>query len=257
MSTFLFDKHVFGPIHSRRLGVSLGINLLSTDYKVCNFDCIYCECGWTKTGLYDSEKFVDASELLIKLQQVLEDAVNNNKTIDVITFAGNGEPTLHPKFNTIIDATIELRDHYFPYAEVALLSNATTLNSSKIRQTLNRLDKRILKLDAGSEETYCNINKTIGTINLNSIVENLKNVKEVIIQSIFLKATANGNKIDNTNLQEVEKWIKQLKTIQPTEVMIYTVNRDTPLKNIQDVSIVKLNEIAQKVRQQGINANVY
>lgn len=257
MATFLFDKIIFGPIKSRRLGISLGINLLPLDKKVCNFNCIYCECGWTKaipTKLALPTAAAAVSEALaVKLQQMQQE----HEQLDVITFAGNGEPTMHPQFSKIIDSTIELRNKYFPTAKVAVLSNATLVRKASVFNALQKVDQNILKLDSGIEATCLAINKPTGSFRLAPLVNHLKKFNgNLIIQTLFLKGNYNNTIIDNSTETEVDAWMKIIEEIHPKQVMIYSLARDTPANNLEKVSKKVLNKIAKKVAAAGIDVQV-
>lgn len=253
MATFLFDEIIFGPVPSRRLGQSLGINLLPTDKKVCNFDCIYCECGLTETTQGDLPK---RGEVKLRLQEVLQEFSTHHKPIDTITYAGNGEPTLHPEFSEIIDDTCALRDKYFPNAKIALLTNSTTVNSPKIREALGKIDQSILKLDSVHKETIDLLNCPIGMFNVEKTIEQLINIPRLIIQTMFVRGTYKGKKIDNTTEQEVVPWLDALRKIRPTMVMIYTIARDTPIDTLEKVSLNELETIAARVSQLGIEVQI-
>jgi len=255
MSTFLFSELVFGPIFSRRLGQSLGINLLPTDYKYCNFNCIYCECGWTnnnnKITLPTKEQFAQIlEEKLISLKK-------NNQKVDTITFAGNGEPTIHPKFDEIIDKTIELRDKYFPKSKVAVLSNATMLHKEKIVNSLKKTDLPILKLDSAFSKTAKLLNDPKQNYSIEKIAENFKKFNgNFIVQTMFLKGEYNNQHIDNTTDTEINAWLEILKKTKPKLVMLYTIARDTPAENLEKIPILELENIAKKVNNIGIETQV-
>ena len=258
MSGFLFDELIFGPIYSRRLGVSLGINLLPTDNKFCNFNCIYCECGWTnnqkgfKIVLPKRDNF--KTRLEIKLKE-LQGTVNEP---DAITFAGNGEPTIHPKFAEIIEDTIVARDKYAPNAAISILSNASMLHKKSVTDALKKVDKNILKLDAAIEETFNNINQVMGKLSMNKIIDGLLGFEgKLIIQTLFFRGEYNNNIIDNTTPEELDAWLKVIKKINPEYVMIYPIDRGTPAKNLIKIPKEELEEIAQKVEAMGVSAKVY
>jgi wyosine [tRNA(Phe)-imidazoG37] synthetase (radical SAM superfamily) len=256
--TFLFDKIVFGPVHSRRLGVSLGINLLPTDHKKCTFNCIYCECGWTKVSTI--EKFTFPSSKLVRqyLEKKLIEMRNNEELPEAISFAGNGEPTLHPEFAEIIDFTIELRDQYSPESKIAVLSNATMLHVPEVVTALKKVDMNILKLDAGTQETFNDINCPMVDISIESIMAGLKHfTSNLIIQTLFLRGEYNGKIIDNTTEKEVNEWLKHLAELKPDMVMIYPIARATPAKGLEKISLNELDAIAEKVRKIGLKAEVY
>jgi len=198
MSTFLFDKIIFGPVWSRRLGESLGINLLPSGKKVCNFNCIYCECGITPSDKEPSG-FPSVAEVRDLLTEKLSEMKRNSSYLNSITFAGNGEPTLHPEFDKVVDLVIGIRDQYFPHVSVAVLSNATLIGSERIFKSLLKVDLNILKLDSAIEETLKQINCPRGNHNLDEIINTLKLFRgKLIIQTLFLKGVCNGRYIDNS-----------------------------------------------------------
>lgn len=255
--TFLFKEIIFGPIKSRRLGDSLGINLLPTESKLCNFDCIYCECGWTDLKHIPKTKFHPAKAVLENLEIVLLDLKCKKGNLDHITFAGNGEPTMHPEFHAIVDGTIVLRNKYFPKCNVAVLSNAAMLGSKNVILALNKVDTRILKLDAGTEETFQKINKPIANRNLAWIVDHLVEFKgKLTIQTMFLRGSYNGIHIDNTTDKEVEAWMSIILKIKPELVMLYSLDRATPAKGLEKITKKELDLIAQKLNGLNIKTQV-
>jgi wyosine [tRNA(Phe)-imidazoG37] synthetase (radical SAM superfamily) len=258
MATFLFEDIIFGPVKSRRLGVSLGINLLPGNKKICNFNCIYCECGWTGEPADSQQDMPSRSDVRKALEAKLKDMTERNEKPDVITYAGNGEPTLHHDFTGIIDDSIELRDKYFPKARIAVLSNSTTISDSKIRQALTKVDMNILKLDSVYNETVHIHNQPPGKYKVEEIIENMRKFNgKLIIQTLFLRGTYNGKHIDNTTPVEITGWLEALNKIKPSEVMIYTISRDTPLGNLlKKVPGKELDEIARKVEKMGIRTQV-
>lgn len=258
MSTFLFNEIIFGPVYSRRLGVSLGINLLPVTFKYCNFSCIYCECGWslTKEILKEdlSSRKLIAEQLEIQLKQWKEKA----EKIDAITFAGNGEPTLHPEFSGIMEDTVRLRNEYFPAARIAVLTNATRINNPEIAGSLILADDCMLKLDAGTEETFQKINQPVDLITLDDITSYISQFPgRIAIQSMFIRKKSSQEVIDNTTETELEKWLERLKKIKPDVVYIYSVARDTPSENVEKFFFNELENIANKVRSIGLKAVVY
>ncbi|NPD45646.1 MULTISPECIES: radical SAM protein [unclassified Lentimicrobium] len=257
MGTFLFNEIIFGPVSSRRLGVSLGINLLPTDYKFCTFNCVYCECGWTLKA--DKKiKLPTTEEVKNELEKVLEEYADQGKEINSITFAGNGEPTIHPDFAQVIDDTIELRNLWMPEANISVLSNASQLNKTKVTDALKKIDQNILKLDAGTEETYRLINMAQEHLKFDKIVDYLKSFQgNLIIQTLFIRGSHNGKSFDNTTEEEVNAWLQLLKEIQPESVMLYPIERDTPAESLEKVSQETLERIAAKVEAIGIKTDVY
>ncbi|HOW21867.1 MAG: radical SAM protein [Bacteroidales bacterium] len=255
MSTFLFDSIVFGPVRSRRLGASLGMNLLPPDRKVCSFNCVYCECGWTDS--IDSDMLPSRGQVQAALEYKLKKMISGGEGLDVITFAGNGEPTLHPDFSGIIDDTIELRNTYFPNADIAVLSNATMLHRPDVVAALKRVDKNILKLDSAFEATINALNQPLIRFDLKNLVDRLMAFEgKLIIQSLFVRGSINGIPVDNTTPAEISAWLKLVDQIRPSEVMIYTIARDTPANDLKKLSEEELNGIAQKVEMLGIATQV-
>jgi wyosine [tRNA(Phe)-imidazoG37] synthetase (radical SAM superfamily) len=258
MAGFLFHDIIFGPVRSRRLGLSLGVNLLPTQSKYCSFNCIYCECGWSRTDVAFQPELpsreLTAEALELKLQElVLEDYLP-----DAITYAGNGEPTLHPDFPGIVDDTLRLRDQYIPKARVSVLSNASMLHDPAIFKALQKLDNNIQKLDSGIEKIFRLINNPIRLVSLDEVVENLKRFEgNVVIQSMFLRGIYKGVYIDNTKPEEVEKWIQKLRVIRPKSVMIYPIARETPVHNLEKIGTFELERIAEQVREAGLVVKVY
>ncbi len=258
MSGFLFSDVIFGPVHSRRLGVSLGINLLPTDYKFCTFNCIYCECGWTHDQKSEDKKLPAIEIIKYKLEAKLKRLHNTHNNIDAITFAGNGEPTIHPDFPEIIDITIALRDQYFPEAKVTVLSNASYVHKHKVMKALRKADKNMLKLDAGTEETFQKINQPNANVKLKDIVEFLKSFDgDLIIQSLFLEGEINGERVSNISNEEIEAYLQHLREINPLYVMVYTIDRQTPLNSIRKLSFSELNSISRKIEEAGFKTQVY
>ena len=258
MATFLFDEIIFGPVRSRRLGVSLGINLLPTKRKICNFNCIYCECGWTR----DIEKAVSRlpgrKEVYNALESKLSELIKKNIIPDVITYAGNGEPTLHPDFPGIIDDSIILRDKYFKKTRIAVLSNATTISNPLIKNALLKVDQNILKLDSAFDSTIKIHNQPIVNVNVEELINNLIGFDgKLIIQTLFLRGIYNGKVVDNTTQVEIREWLKAIERIKPSEVMIYTISRDTPEDaRLKKVPLNELKEIAALVESIGIRTQV-
>jgi wyosine [tRNA(Phe)-imidazoG37] synthetase (radical SAM superfamily) len=258
MATFLFDKIIFGPVKSRRLGISLGINLLPVKRKICNFNCIYCECGWTGNIEKSLNHLPGRKEIFEALDAKLSEMKSMNQAPDVITYAGNGEPTLHPDFPAIIDDSIILRNKYFPNARIAVLSNSTTINKPEIKAALLKIDQNILKLDSALKSTIETHNQPRVNINVKKLIENLAGFNgRVIIQTLFLRGTLKGKEIDNTTAVEIEAWLKAIKKINPYEVMIYTISRDTPEgAKLKKVPLAELKKIAALVDSIGIRTQV-
>jgi wyosine [tRNA(Phe)-imidazoG37] synthetase (radical SAM superfamily) len=258
MATFLFDEIIFGPVKSRRLGISLGINLLPTKKKICNFNCIYCECGWTRDIDKAVNRLPGRDEVYRALDQKLSAMKADNEVPDVITYAGNGEPTLHPDFPGIIDDSIILRDKYFPKAKIAVLSNSTTINQPLIRAALLKVDKNILKLDSAFDATVKIHNQPRIDLKVEDLINELIRFNgKLIIQTLFLKGVYKGSVIDNTTPSEINAWLGAIERIRPSEVMIYTISRDTPEGGqLNKIPVKELRRIASLVEKLGIATQV-
>lgn len=251
MATFLFDRTIFGPLISRRLGISLGINLLPNNTKLCSFDCIYCECGWNPDRKLHPVSLPRRKDVQAQLREKLTDMLLNSQEPDVITFAGNGEPTLHPDFAAIIDDTIQLRNELSPKSKIAVLSNSTMLHKPSIVEALKKVDDNILKLDSGILETILLLNKPVRKLDLSELVRHLKKFEgELIIQTMFLKGSFEGHLFDNTTEVEIEMWMRLLNEIRPKSVMIYSLARDTPAENLVGISLTRLKEIGKRVEKE-------
>lgn len=257
MATILFHEIVFGPIHSRRLGCSLGMNLLPYDGKLCSFDCIYCECGYnidhkTKTRLPDRDNVKAALEdKLIKLK-------GEGTHIDVITFAGNGEPTMHPQFAKIIDDTIELRNRYYPEAKISVLSNAMNIGKEKIYAALKKVDNNILKLDSAFLETIKLLDRpATSSYSIEKQIELFKRFEgNFILQTMFVRGSHEDKIVDNTTEEELLSWLEVVRATHPREVMIYTIDRETPSKKLEKVPFDDLRKIGNRVETLGMNIKV-
>lgn len=251
MGTSLYKSIIVGPIHSRRLGISLGINILPQTTKVCTFECIYCECGDTPKGINGT--FPTLSQITKATQATLEKLREENKKIDSITFSGNGEPTLHPQFLSIIEHTISLRDKYFPSCKISVLSNATQLHNPDVICALKKVNNRILKLDAGTNELAKEIDRPQSpSYDINRIAKQLMVFKgDFIMQTIFLRGTINGKNIDNTRPETINKWIDLVKKTNPKQIMVYTIDRETPIKTLEKVSIEEMKMITQPLKEEG------
>ena len=257
MSTFLFDKIIFGPVKSRRLGVSLGINLLPTNLKVCSFDCIYCECGWNQKKQTDRESLPSENEVKEKLAVKLAEMNATGELPDVITFAGNGEPTLHPQFARNIDDTIELRDKFAPKARIAVLSNSSMIHKKAVFDALLKVDDNILKLDSAFEKTVQLLDCPKGDFSLQKVIDQLIAFRgRVIIQTMFVRGSFKGEIVDNTTETEVTAWLGLIRKIKPSQVMIYTIDRDTPLETLEKVPVAELNAIGRKLTEAGFSVQV-
>lgn len=254
MSTIIYPSPIFGPVRSRRLGVSLGINLLPADGKVCTFDCLYCECGFNAAHrahrpLPTREEVATALEERLKAMQA------EGTAPDVLTFAGNGEPTVHPHFAEIIDDTLALRDKYFPQAKVSVLTNSTLVTRPAVFEALKRVDNNILKLDTVDVEYIKFVDRPTATYDLDAIIERLAAFGgNAVIQTMFMKGTVDGKSVDNTGDEFVLPWLETVKKIAPREVMIYTIDRETPQEGLQKATREELDRIVALIKDAGIPA---
>ena len=254
--TSLYNNIIFGPIRSRRLGLSLGVNLLPIDSKLCSFDCIYCECGWNDEHP-GKRRFNAREDVRAMLDETLQKMVAQGTPPDVITFAGNGEPTLHPDFESIIEDTIALRDKHCPGAKVSVLSNATQIHREDVRRALLRVDNNILKLDSAFDATVQLINKPQGAYTVAHTVELLKAFEgNLIVQTMFLRGEYLGQRVDNTTEEEVSAWLRLVEEIRPKQVMVYSLDRDTPCQTLEKVEKDELRGIAERVVALGIACSV-
>lgn len=252
MSTIIYPSPIFGPVHSRRLGISLGINLLPADGKVCSFDCIYCECGFNEEHR-PTLPMPTREEVAQKLEAKLQQMVSEGQLPDVLTFAGNGEPTCHPYFAEIIDDTIRLRNQYCPKAKVSVLSNSTMIHRQQVHDALMKVDNNILKLDTVDPIYINKVDHPNGTYDVNMIIDRLKAFNgHVIIQTMFMRGECKGESVDNTGEAYVAPWLEAVKDIQPQQVMIYTIDRETPTQGLLKATHEQLDKIRDRVTAAGI-----
>lgn len=252
MSTIIYPSPIFGPVHSRRLGISLGINLLPADGKVCSFDCIYCECGFNED--HRPSLPMPTRELVAeRLEAKLKEMNAEGQLPDVLTFAGNGEPTCHPYFAEIIEDTIQLRNHYCPKAKVSVLSNSTMIHRQQVHDALMRVDNNILKLDTVDPIYINKVDHPQGTYDVEKIIERLKAFNgHVIIQTMFMRGACKGESVDNTGEEYVAPWLEAVKDIKPQQVMIYTIDRETPTQGLLKATHEQLDAIRDRVIAAGI-----
>ena len=253
----LFDAIVYGPIHSRRLGISLGINLMPTNAKLCTFDCVYCECGFNHPVSHP--QLPSRKEVAAALESVLQTETN---TPDVITFSGNGEPTLHPEFEGIIADTCMLRDRYCPQAKVSVLSNSTQLARPDVLRSLQRCDNRILKLDSAIDRTMRLIDRPVNaSLTVRQIIDYLAQFKgDFTLQTCFLRGEVPDGQstaiIDNTTEEEVQAWYKAVEELRPKNIMIYVIDRATPVKTLEKISRDQMEAIAAPLREKGYQISI-
>ena len=257
MQTVLFHETIFGPIHSRRLGVSLGVNLMPNDGKICSFDCLYCEAGFNAQG-QGTTGVPTRDQVKRALRKRLAEMQQAGDPLDVITFSGNGEPTLHPDFKNIVHDVINLRNQYYPEAKVSVLSNSTMLQRPHVAEALKMVDNNILKLDSAIPHTFRVINRPASTaVQPAGVVEDLKMFSgQCIVQTMFVRGTYNGVSFDNTTDAEVDALLYAYQQIKPREVMIYSIDRATPAENLEHVGVEELERIASRLREAGLKVQV-
>ena len=260
MSTIIYPSPVFGPVHSRRLGISLGINLLPADGKVCSFDCIYCECGFNEDHR-PTLPLPTREEVAAKLEEKLQQMAAEGQLPDVLTFAGNGEPTCHPHFPEIIDDVIRLRDQYCPKAKVSVLSNSTMIHRQAVHDALMRVDNNILKLDTVDPIYINKVDHPNGTYDVEKIIDRMKAFHgHIIIQTMFMRGEVwrqesgvrSQESVDNTGEEYVGPWLEAVKAIKPQQVMIYTIDRETPTQGLLKATHEQLDAIRDRVIAAGI-----
>jgi len=252
MSTIIYPSPIFGPVHSRRLGLSLGINLLPPDGKVCSFDCIYCECGFNEDHR-PQQPLPTRRQVAEKLEAKLQQMAAEGQLPDVLTFAGNGEPTCHPHFADIVGDTIALRDRYCPEAKVSVLSNSTMIHRPEVHDALMRVDNNILKLDTVDPDYINRVDHPAGTYDVDTIISRMKAFcGHLIIQTMFMRGECNGESVDNTSEDYVGPWLEAVRQIAPSQVMIYTIDRETPTQGLLKATREQLDAIRDRVIALGI-----
>ena len=240
-----FDDIVFGPIRSRRLGSSLGVNILPSKGKLCNFDCVYCECGWNRDGVSD-RKFPTLAEVEEALESKISTLAADGVPVDSITFSGNGEPTVNPDFPEIIDVVLRLRDRFYPSAKVSVLSNATMLDRNEVFESLRKVDNPILKIDAPNDALVTMINKPQGSYSLENVVARMAEFKgDFVLQTMFLRSP------DFDLGQTVEDWRNIVRRLKPRETMVYTIDRETPDKTLQKYTVEQMTEFVKPLQDEG------
>ncbi len=256
MGTILFSDIVFGPIKSRRLGSSLGVNLLPRHGKWCNFDCLYCECGFNKDGKQDKE--IPGKEMVLNaLREKIAELVKDNTAVDSITFSGNGEPTMHPDFPEILEGTLLLRNNLIPSAKVSVLTNGSILGNEAVANALLKADNPIIKIDSANEETISLLNRPNFKYSLSETVDLLKKFRHrFVLQTMFLRGEFQGKKIDNTTETEVALWQRLVLQIHPREIMIYTIDRETPASNLEKITVDEMKKISAPLLATGYKITI-
>ncbi|MBQ1874290.1 MAG: radical SAM protein [Paludibacteraceae bacterium] len=252
----LFSEIAYGPIHSRRLGVSLGMELMPLDHKLCTFNCVYCECGWNSPVTHP--QLPSRAEVAKALEDKLIALQADGTQLDVITFSGNGEPTLHPDFAAIIDDTLVLRDRYQPQAKVSVLSNSTQLGRADVVEALRRCDNRILKLDAGTDTMMRRIDLPVNAnLSVAQIEQWLSQFNgDFTLQTCFLRGAHDGQIIDNTTPEELNAWYSIVDRLHPKQIMIYVIDRKTPEENLRKISRDEMERIAAPLIAKGYQVSI-
>ena len=241
------EDTVFGPIYSRRLGTSLGVNLLPVGGKICTFDCIYCECGWNRDGR-DDQKMPTAEEVRLALESKLRELAENGVSIDTITFSGDGEPTVNPEFPRIIDDTLELRDTYFPSAKVSVLSNATQVHKPAVFEALRKVDNPIMKIDAPTDELVARIDNPAPGFSLERVMTSLERFEgDFILQTMFLRSP----EFDSSDREVLDGWMDIVRRLRPRETMVYTIDRPTPAKGLESFTVQEMSAFVQPLVDEG------
>ena len=248
----LFNSIIYGPIRSRRLGVSLGVNLMPTDAKLCTFDCVYCECGWNKDGRGDS-RLPLPEELRRELEAKLSECKSAGTSIDSITFSGDGEPTLNPHFPEMIDITLELRDKYFPDSVISVLTNATRICRKEVREALMKVDNPILKLDAASDRMVELINQPACDYSVNDIVQDMKLFGgNFIMQTMFLRFPG----FSTAEPENLKAWMDIVRETKPREVMVYTLDREAPAQGLEKFTVDEMREAVKPLVDEGFTVQI-
>lgn len=257
----IYPSPIFGPIKSRRLGISLGVNIMPGDGKWCSFDCVYCECGLNKDH-HPKEPLPTPEEVHDKLESTLQQMKERGERLDVITFSGNGEPTMHPMFSKIVDNVLSLRNEYYPEAKVTVLSNSTQIYRQDVFDALMKVDNALMKLDTVSEKYIHTVDQPAGNYNLQLIVDKLADMNgHAVIQTMFMKGSIKDKdgrlvSVDNCNDEYITPYIEALKKIKPRQVMIYTLDREWPTEGLEKADHETMDRIADKIRKVGFETSV-
>ena len=247
-----FEDIVFGPIRSRRLGSSLGVNILPAHGKMCNFDCVYCECGWNKDGV-GAKVYPRYADVAAALEKRLSELSEQGVPVDSITFSGNGEPTMNPDFAQIVDETLRLRDRLYPEAKVSVLSNATMIGRESVFEALRKVDNAIMKIDASSDELIAKINKPTGSYSLDKVVEGLRRFEgDFILQTMFLRS----EEFDTVKDGALSRWMDIVRELKPREVMVYTIDRETPDKTLGKFTVEQMAALVQPLVDEGFKIQI-
>ena len=248
----LREETVFGPIHSRRLGSSLGINLLPVNGKICSFDCIYCECGWNRDGK-DDKRIPSAAEVRSALEDKLSTLMPDGVGIDSITFSGDGEPTLNPEFPRIIEDTLRLRDVFYPDAKVSVLSNATRVHVPEVFEALRKVDNPIMKIDAPTDELVRLIDNPAPGYSLARTIEALRRFEgDFVLQTMFLRSPD----FDSSSPEVLDGWKAIVRDLRPRKIMVYTIDRPTPMQGLEKFSVERMHSLVADLIEEGFDIDI-
>lgn len=247
-----FEDIVFGPIRSRRLGSSLGVNILPAHGKMCNFDCVYCECGWNRDGAGD-KAYPRLADVAAALEKRLGELSQQGIPVDSITFSGNGEPTMNPDFAAIVDKTIQLRDRFYPSAKVSVLSNATMVGRESVFDALKKVDNAIMKIDASTDELIEKVNKPTGVYRLETVIEGLKKFEgNFVLQTMFLRS----DEFDTSAPEALDRWMDIVRELRPREIMVYTIDRETPDKTLGKYTVEQMTQMVRPLMDEGFDIQI-
>lgn len=247
-----FEDIVFGPIRSRRLGSSLGVNILPAHGKMCNFDCVYCECGWNRDGAGD-KAYPRLADVAAALEKRLGELSQQGIPVDSITFSGNGEPTMNPDFAAIVDKTIQLRDRFYPSAKVSVLSNATMVVRESVFDALKKVDNAIMKIDASTDELIEKVNKPTGVYRLETVIEGLKKFEgNFVLQTMFLRS----DEFDTAAPEALDRWMDIVRELRPREIMVYTIDRETPDKTLGKYTVEQMAQMVRPLLDEGFDIQI-
>lgn len=247
-----FEDIVFGPIRSRRLGSSLGVNILPAHGKMCNFDCVYCECGWNRDGAGD-KAYPRLADVAAALEKRLAELSQQGIPVDSITFSGNGEPTMNPDFAAIVDKTIQLRDRFYPSAKVSVLSNATMVGRESVFDALKKVDNAIMKIDASTDELIEKVNKPTGVYRLETVIEGLKKFEgNFVLQTMFLRS----DEFDTSAPEALDRWMDIVRELRPREIMVYTIDRETPDKTLGKYTVEQMAQMVRPLLDEGFDIQI-
>lgn len=247
-----FEDIVFGPICSRRLGSSLGVNILPAHGKMCNFDCVYCECGWNRDGAGD-KAYPRLADVAAALEKRLGELSQQGIPVDSITFSGNGEPTMNPDFAAIVDKTIQLRDRFYPSAKVSVLSNATMVGRESVFDALKKVDNAIMKIDASTDELIEKVNKPTGVYRLETVIEGLKKFEgNFVLQTMFLRS----DEFDTAAPEALDRWMDIVRELRPREIMVYTIDRETPDKTLGKYTVEQMAQMVRPLLDEGFDIQI-